>query len=264
MIDVIKGSCIGTFHLKNQIPNQDYCGYVKKDDCVFACIADGVSLADSQGTISHAHFASKYICKFAVECFNNLYINKSQLYNDLLIIIYHMCKKKLEQYIKDHHLIENYYHSTFILTLYKEGYLYYCYIGDSGIIGFKNNNIFCITPKQKDGLFVDSILGNQKPLYGVVQVDGYILMTDGIYEAANRNYCSNGFDNRIINDLLFIGKEKRMIRFLNQLPEGYTNDDKTVVVVKETDRFAERFSEEPVSHEEYMKNFLNEIQNITF
>lgn len=265
MIEINKGSCIGKYHLKNKIPNQDYCLTLSKKDCVFAVMADGVSLVDSYGTISNSHIASKRLCKSALIYFEHLYHMNCMKKIDLLNAIYTLCRKDLQEYIKSNDLDPNYYHSTFIITLFKDDTLYYVYTGDSGIIGIYDQKPFCITDRNKNQLYVDSILNVKKPMSGIKKVDSYILLTDGIYQATLKNYSGNGFDNRLLNDILFNHcTSKKLVKFLNELPPFITNDDKSVIVIK-TNKFKNiQFDENKAEKTNDIQSYFNAIKAIKY
>ncbi len=268
MIKINKGSCIGTRHLKHGIPNQDYCSFLEKNNCIFSVMCDGVSLADVYGTVSNSQIASKRVCKNALIYFKRLYrkdINELELLN----AIYNLCKKNLQEYITANKLNPNFYHSTIILTLFNKetNTLFYSYVGDSGIVIIKNKGIYTITERDKNQIYVDSILNVKNPTQGLEKdVDAYLLMTDGIYQAMLRNYSGNGFDNRLLNDFLFntMKSPKKLTRFLNQLPSYISDDDKSVLVVQSNKFKEERFNEKKYNDITDMELYLEAVKTIQY
>ena len=240
----------GKYHVKNNIPNQDAFKIVKcNKNTVIAAVADGL------GSAEHSDIASKLaVEKSVAHCEKNIPHTKSK--DELLPIIkesFLLAQNAIEDEAKtkEHDITK--YDTTLTLVIFCEDTLFFGHSGDSGIVALTTEGLYKkVTEQQRDeSSCVFPLFFKDKWIFEEYKdkVSSVFLATDGILETLFPIYIRNEklnihitlaqyfMDNRKL-EIEKNGEEvvaKEIESFLDQIPEEQVNDDKTIVVLINTE-----------------------------
>lgn len=270
---------IGSYHIEKNIVCQD-AHYIKKlsDSCIIAAVADGL------GSEQYSDIASKVAAQTSVE----LCAEKFQpgLENDavaeLMAYAFRVSQFKIEEIARGNGHEITQYDTTLDLVIFTCGRLYYGHAGDSGIVALLTDGTFkAVTHQKRDEQ------GRVFPLcfedsweFGMckVAVAAVLLATDGMLETLfpallrNRPVCIYTGLARAFMDAERLGFEElgedgvteKMTQFIAGIPSEKVDDDKTMVVLCDSEVELTPQPEEyyavpdwkqlkKESHEEYMR-----------
>lgn len=237
----------GLGHIRNNTICQDaHCIITNDNGISVAAVADGV------GSEEHSDISSKIVSTKAVEyCAERISIDETE--DEIIAVIKHSFEKAWEE-VNDLVNSSNedimQYDTTLSLCVFIHGQLYYGHSGDGGIIAMTDDGKFLNVTRQQrdeDGHVFPLCFGEDYWVIGKVQerVVSVLLATDGVYEAFFPVYLRDREINTynalidffidpypftledVENDGLVSTREK----YLLNLPENVTEDDKTVVVL---------------------------------
>jgi len=239
-----------TYHTKNNIVCQDDHAIEKCcDDMVIAAVADGL------GSEEHSDVASQIAVDISTSyCKEN--ITKSSGKDDILRIIkesFSKAQRAIEEKVNEQgHAIEQ-YDTTLTLSVLIDDTLYYGHSGDSGIVVLTSEGLYeKVTEQQRDeNNCVFPLFFEDRWVFGCFdkKVSSVFMATDGMLEtlfpfliknetvSIHVNLAQFFMDNRKLN----IDKEgedavkARIEDFIKNIPNEQVNDDKTVVVLVNTD-----------------------------
>jgi len=241
----------GTYHVKNNTVCQDAHEIVKcPNDIGIAAVADGL------GSEEHSDIASKIAVKIATKhCAENIFDSTGE--EEILNVIcasFYLAQKSIEEEAqKNEHELDQ-YGTTLSLAVLIHDTLYYGHAGDSGIIALATDGLFIkITNQQRDdeGRVFQLNFNEEKWVFGKVdkKVASVFLATDGMYETLFPIYIRDEKVNLYVllarffmdNNSLHIDEigedatKERIEKFICDIPDAQVNDDKTVVVLVNTD-----------------------------
>lgn len=240
----------GAYHIKNNIVCQDayHIQYINERFAI-AAVADGL------GSELYTDVASQIAAEKSVAyCVENIPATAKE--EDILKTIKEAFRFALDT-INDTarsngHEIDQ-YDTTLALAVYREGAVYYGNAGDSGIVVLNQDGTYeSITTQQRDenGCVFPLFFGEEKWVMGIKEnVASVFLATDGMYETlfphllqgndvpiyvALAHYlmseeCLN-FTSTPDNEV-----EERMDAFVRSIPGDQVSDDKTVLVMLDTE-----------------------------
>ena len=254
MIRYYKANMPGPYHLDNDIPCQDSYFILKSaNGVVCAACADGL------GSEIFSDVGSRIASQVAVEhCIANYsseltFPEVKSIINNAFVYAY---KAVLEEAQNAGNSSDE-YDTTLCLAIYDSGHVYYGQSGDSGILVLLHTGEYVpVTTQQRDedGYVFPLCSGPSKWVFGEVDgdVSSVMLMTDGVWE----QMCPHVLRNHEIkvNVALvrkFMERHETSIKavqavedaanqYLKNYPRRLLDDDKTVVVIYDTDRRADR------------------------
>lgn len=244
----------GTHHIKINTPCQDAHNIGKiSNNIVVAAVADGL------GSEKNSDIASKIAADTSVNyCLSNISKNDSgEAILDVIRSSFDMALKS----IKDEATKEGndfyQYGTTLTLAVMVNNSLYYGHAGDSGIIVLKLNGLYKKVTEQHrddDGFVYPFTYNKEKWEFGTVEDTASVLLaTDGMLETFFPIYLQDETVDihvalaRFFMDINSLhideaGEEatkERIQKFIHNIPDSQVNDDKTIVVLVNTDIKAE-------------------------
>lgn len=255
----------GTYHIKNDLVCQDAHNIIRSDEsCVVAAVADGL------GSEMYSDIASKMAVKISTEyCSEN--VKEESTDEEILEVIrdsFSLAQSEIEKYAfeKEHDLDQ--YDTTLSLVVYDNDTVYYGQSGDSGIIVLTSEGVYKkATEQQRDeeGRVYPLCFGEEKWEFGKISdsVASVLLATDGIYDILFPVYIHNESVNIYVALAEYLmnpqslhidyhGEEyvkEQIERFIDGIKDEQVNDDKTVVVLTNTNidlkRQSKEYYEEP-------------------
>jgi len=229
MIEKAYGASVrGKMHIQNKLPNQDAFLVYNSKYYTLAVVCDGL------GSKKHSRVASKRLCKIIKKQVHKRFKKRALKPYDLVKDIQIKFKKKIWPFN-----LKN-CDTTCLFSLISSTSILLFQLGDGLNVVKYNNNIVKCDSQEKDFTNETRAFGNSK------QSDW---MFKSIVKEKNINYelllCTDGISEDIIDDSIldFItticintkGKNKNNSYLKNVLdtwPNKYSNDDKTIVVVK--------------------------------
>lgn len=248
-----KVNMAGPYHEKQNIPCQDsFAIKIGKDGCFIAAVADGLGseLYSDIGSYVAAHKSVGYCAEKIKKGMSFDEIKK--IMNNAFVYAYKAC---LEKAADDENSPDE-YDTTLCLAIYDGEKLYYGQSGDSGLVVLLQNGEYRrVTSQQRDaeGRVFPLCWGPEKWEFGYLDkpVSGLMLMTDGVFEQIcppmMKSYemdinilLAEKFINRFDCAEKISSLEEAAYKYLENYPESHLNDDKTVIVMMNTDLIPER------------------------
>ena len=250
----------GTYHVKEGIVCQDSHQIIKVDDkTVIAAVADGL------GSEKYSDIASSLAARLSVEhCRDNIKEGMSD--EELLSVIsdaFTVALASIEVKAAEDGNDLDQYDTTLSLAYFRDGTLYYGHSGDSGIIALTAEGLYKnVTTQQRDGYncVYPLCFGEDKWVFEKFpdRVSAVLLATDGVYESFFPLHLKNEPVNIYISlasylmdkDRLKIEEKgeqavtEKISRYFASIPDAQINDDKTVVVLINSDIEASRQPDE--------------------
>ncbi|MBE6719076.1 MAG: hypothetical protein E7571_00270 [Ruminococcaceae bacterium] len=246
---IYKSNMAGPYHIENGLPCQDSYAVLQSENFCVLAVTDGLGseLYSDIGASEAASSAVNY-------CSENLSVNMAfedikKVMNNALVCAY---KAVLERAACDNNDPDE-YDTTMCLAVYDGEHLYYAQSGDSGLIALlQNGEYYRVTSQQRDdeGRVYPLCWGPDKWEFGCVKspVSAFMLMTDGVFEQMcppimrNRDIDINvplarkfmDHFNATENDIFDI--EKWAHEYLEHYPRYLLDDDKTILVLINTER----------------------------
>ncbi len=220
-------SVIGSSHKKKRLPNQDCFLINNNKNYTLACVCDGL------GSKKYSHFASKKLCKIIKKEINKRFKNDDFApYKTILNI-----QKTFLNSLKPYNLKNS--DTTCMFVLNSKDQIFAFQVGD-GMIAIKADELIIINDEDKD-------FSNETKSFGKSTFKDWkikvidkkedqeykvLISTDGVSEDLIIDELSS-----FIDDLSQTIKGKRknsyfLKNLLKNWPNKYSNDDKTIVVVK--------------------------------
>lgn len=246
----------GSYHIKNGLPCQDAHAIVLPSEHIgIAAVADG--LGSERYTDVASRIAADVSTSYCAE-----HISEQDDNAQILTVIkdsFLLAQKRIELEVekRGHPLDE--YDTTLSLAVLINGVLYYGHAGDSGILALGGDGLYeKVTEQQRDeeGRVFPLYFGEEIWSFGKYNgpVSSVLLATDGIYELFFPVYIREEPVSihvalaKYLMDADCLGFERqgeetareRIFAFLESIPDAQVNDDKTVVVMCETDTQRER------------------------
>ena len=241
---------IGTYHIEHDIVCQD-AHYIKKlsDSCVIAAVADGL------GSELYSDIASKEVSHTSVEYCASKFDPKldDDEVLDLIEQSFRVSQNKIEEIARSQNHESKQYDTTLDLVIYTKGKLFYGHAGDSGIVALLSDGTYKqLTIQSRDEFgYVFPLCFEDRWVFGVSEkeVASVFLATDGILEtlfpAALRSQpvklyvaLAQYFMDRDRLGFEELGEEtvtENMSEYISSIPGEQVNDDKTVVVLSDSE-----------------------------
>jgi hypothetical protein len=236
----------GTYHVKNDIPCQDYHHIVKCGEGL--CVA---AVADGLGSAEHSDVASRIAATLSVNyCAER--ITQATGADAILGLIkesFAIAQNSIEKEAQANSHSINEYDTTLSLAVLRGDTLYYGHSGDSGIIALTVEGLYeKVTEQQRDeDDRVFPLFFKDKWIFGQhgKKVCSVLLATDGMLETFFPFYIKDApinihvilarffMDNRAIR-INEAGEDKvkaQMEDFILNIPDEQVNDDKTIAVL---------------------------------
>lgn len=249
----------GTYHVEKGIVCQDAHSFkLINEHFAIAAVADGL------GSESHSDIASQTAVKISVEhCANNIQENDTE--EKILSIIKESFSKSLEEIniiaTSNNDDIDQ-YDTTLVVVVYINGNVYFGNAGDSGVVVLnKNGKYEALTTQQRDedGHVFPLWFGEEKWVFGKKEnVASVFMATDGMYETlfpfllkgtddplyvALAHYMMSdecvGFTSQPAEDI-----QQKMEDFIANIPGNQVNDDKTVLVMYDSNIIPEKLEDD--------------------
>lgn len=239
----------GPYHIKKGIPCQDaYCIRETPDGVIVAAVADGL------GSEAYSDKGAKIASSFVVTYCKQNY--KPEMTEGETIALLRRAYAKAYAQVEKTALADgndaDQYDCTLCTVIYDGKNLYYGQSGDSGlIVGSYDGGYYKITEQQRDedGNVFPLCFGPEYWDFGKVEgnVTSVMLMTDGVWEQAcppilrfEKQSINVGFVEMFMNHYGLKEYEVRSLerearRYLRDFPAKRLDDDKTIVVVVNTD-----------------------------
>ncbi len=245
-----KVNMAGPYHLDNKLPCQDsFSVKIVKDKFMIAAVADGLGseLYSDIGSSVAVDMAVNYCAEHISEGLSLEKIEKI-LRNSFL----YAYKAVLARAEKDGNSPDE-YDTTLCLTVYDGEYLYYGQSGDSGLVVLLENGEYRYLTKQQrdeDGCVFPLCWGPDKWEFGSIDeaVSAFMLMTDGILDQIcppimrmqnidiNIPLARKFLDRFECNEDDVMMLEEAAYKYLENFPREVLDDDKTIVVIMNTER----------------------------
>lgn len=240
----------GTYHIEKDLVCQDahYCE-ILGDHFAIAAVADGL------GSELYSDVASKIAAEQSV-LFCKERITEETGEAEILAIIkesFSLALAKIEQAAAAAGHDDDQYDTTLALAVYRNGILFFGNSGDSGIVVLKKDGSYtAVTEQQRDenGCVFPLCFGTEKWVFGKIEnVASILLATDGMYETlfpyllryqdvniyvALARYMM-AEDSLRFSELGSEAVQANMEAFIDNIPGEQVNDDKTVLVVLDTE-----------------------------
>lgn len=249
----------GTYHVEKGIVCQDAHSFkLINEHFAIAAVADGL------GSESHSDIASQTAVKISVEhCANSIQENDTE--EKILSIIKESFSKSLEEIniiaTSNNDDIDQ-YDTTLVVVVYINGNVYFGNAGDSGVVVLnKNGKYEALTTQQRDedGHVFPLWFGEEKWVFGKKEnVASVFMATDGMYETlfpfllkgtddplyvALAHYMMSdecvGFTSQPAEDI-----QQKMEDFIANIPGNQVNDDKTVLVMYDSNIIPEKLEDD--------------------
>lgn len=241
----------GAYHIKNDLPCQDaYAILLPSEHIGIAAVADGL------GSELYTDVASRIAADVSTSyCAEHISEHDDEAH---IISVIKASFLLAQQYIemeaeKNGHPLDE-YDTTLSLAVLVNGTLYYGHAGDSGILALGGSGFYeKVTEQQRDeeGRVFPLYFGENMWIFGKHDgsVSSVLLATDGIYELFFPVYIQDEPVSiyvalaRYLMDVDSLGFERqdeetvkmRISSFLESIPDAQVSDDKTVVVMCETE-----------------------------
>ena len=249
----------GTYHVEKGIVCQDAHNFkLINEHFAIAAVADGL------GSESHSDIASQTAVKISVEyCATNIQENDSE--EKILSTIKESFSKSLEEINKiatSNNDEVDQYDTTLVVVAYINGDVYFGNAGDSGIVVLnKNGKYESLTTQQRDedGHVFPLWFGEEKWVFGHREnVASVFMATDGMYETLFP-FLLKGTDNPLYvalahymmsDECVGFTKEpaeevqQKMESFIANIPGNQVNDDKTVLVMYNSNIIPEKLDDD--------------------
>ena len=256
MLRFYTASMAGPYHKKNDIPCQDYFFVTTKNGAVFAAVCDGL------GSMTKSDIGSKIVSETIVEyCAKHYtssleYTEIKKVMNNAFVYAY---KAVLEEAEKSKEISDE-YDTTACMAIFDDGHVYFGQAGDSGIVALMNDGHYVqVTEQQRDeeGRVYPLCSGPEEWVFGEIDnVSSIMLMTDGIWEQIFPKLLNDNdnkiniaiakmfMDRRENTDKEIETLQEEAFKYLENYPEQYLDDDKTVVVIYDIDKPAKKLEDE--------------------
>ena len=258
MIAKIKVNMAGPYHLKKNIPCQD-AFYIREtpENVVVGAVADGL------GSELNSDIGAKVQSNVAVrECCNNYKkgMNPDEVVSMMKRAFTKAYKEVVKVASKDGNDVDQ-YDATLCLVIYDGEKLYYGQSGDSGLVVALSDGTYCkVTEQQRDedGNVYPLCFGPEYWDFGFVEgkVTAAMLMTDGVWDQICPPVLR--YEEQPINVALaemFMNHygmsisetrqlERDAVAFLREYPTKLLDDDKTVVVLINSEAEPQRMPED--------------------
>ena len=248
MIYSFKANMAGPYHIDNGIPCQDSYSIEQREDVICVAVADGLG-SEAYSDVG-SKIAASTATKYCIEHFDNkMPLDKVKaVMNNAFVYAY----KAVLQAAADAGNSEDEYDTTLCLAIMKENHVFYGQSGDSGMVALlEDGHYMKVTEQQRDedGNVFPLCWGPDKWAFGEVtdSVSAIMLMTDGIFE----EICPPILRNRDINVNIPLAQkfmerneeqsdeiaelETAVANYLMKYPRRLLDDDKTMIVVYNTD-----------------------------
>lgn len=240
---------IGSYHVEKDLVCQD-AHFIRKlsDHFAVAAVADGL------GSESRSDIASKIAAEQSVSyCVEHL--NETSSDQEMLQTIHEAFKtafQEIQNTAKSANEELTEYDTTLSLAVYRDGRLFYGNSGDSGIVVLHSDGLYeSVTEQQRDeNGYVYPLCFEDKWVFGLKEnVSSVFLATDGMLETLFPYLLRNEtvtiyvalarffMDERLL-DFEKIGENgvrQKMDAFIASISPTQVNDDKTVLVMVDTD-----------------------------
>jgi serine/threonine protein phosphatase PrpC len=249
----------GTYHVENNIVCQDAHEYslVSKRFAI-------ASVADGLGSESKSDIASKIAAENSV-AFCKQHLTGEETAEEILAVIRNSFNDSLTKinYMIDQNGDEaDQYDTTLVVAVYLNGNLYFGNAGDSGIMVLNQSGKYeRVTTKQQDedGRVYPLWFGEEKWEFGYVEnVAGVLMATDGIFETLFPYLLKKNEDPVYVAlahyfmseenlDFKHNGEKKvqeKMEAYIDSIPGSQVNDDKTILVMIDTNVVPKRLDDE--------------------
>lgn len=258
MVISYKVNMAGPYHEELGLPCQDSFAVMKVSDELFiGAVADGL------GSELYSDVGSAVAVKKAVE-YCARHITKDMTYEDIRKIMnnsfVYAYKEVLMKAAEDGNDSDE-YDTTLCMVIYDGQQLYYAQSGDSGIVALlQNGEYYRVTSQQRDeeGRVFPLCWGPEKWEFGYVDepVSAVMVMTDGVFEQICPPLMRHGeVDINIPLARKFLDRfdcteeevsvlEDAAYKYLKNFPSTLLDDDKTVVVLINTELLPEIKEEE--------------------
>lgn len=241
----------GTYHIKNNLVCQDAHRIVKcSDSCVIAAVADGL------GSEAHSDIAAKLAVEISAahcaEQIGNLAMDDQVL--ELISDSFTLAQQEIEKTAEENGHELDQYDTTLSLAVLKGDTLYYGHSGDSGIIALTADGLYQkVTEQQRDeeGRVFPLYFGNEKWVFARYpeSVASVFLATDGILETLFPVWLRSEpvsiyvalaryFMDAEVLRIAEVGEtavRDKISAFMETIPDASVNDDKTIVVLANSD-----------------------------
>lgn len=240
----------GTYHVKNNMVCQDAHSIIKIDDRIaVAAVADGLGSEDYSDVASR--LAADISSKYCAEHISALSTDEEII--EAIDSSFHIALSTIEQTANDNGNELDQYDTTLSLVVMHEGSLFYGHSGDSGIVALNTDGLYCkVTEQQRDSHgCVFPLFFKDKWVFEKYdkKVASVFLATDGMLETLFPIYIRNEEVNIYVALADFFMNPKKlqldengeeavqdyMTTFIEGIPDAQVNDDKTVVVLVDTD-----------------------------
>ena len=246
---IYKSNMAGPYHVENGLPCQDSFAIFHNDAFSVLAVADGLGseLYSDVGASVAAQTAVEYCSERITEGMEFNEVKK--VMNNALVSAY---KAVLTRATEDGNDSDE-YDSTLCLAVYDGEHLYFAQSGDSGLVALlENGEYYRVTTQQRDeeGRVFPLCWGPEKWEFGSVDypVSAFMLMTDGVFE----QICPKLMRKRDIEINIPLARrfldrfdcteedvpelEKAVYKYLEHYPRHLLDDDKTVVVLINSER----------------------------
>ena len=250
----------GAYHVKKGLVCQDAHSIIRcGEDRVVAAVADGL------GSEEHSDIASRLAADIATRyCAEHITrLSSDEEILDVIRQSFLLAQNRIEETAEENGDTTDQYDTTLSLAVLYGDALYYGHAGDSGIVALTTEGLYRkVTEQQRDaeGRVYPLYFGEEKWVIGKFAdpVASVFLATDGMYEILFPIYIRNEKVSiyvalaRYFMDPEVLGireggdeaAEKKIEAFMSSISPAQLSDDKTVVVIGNTDTVYARQSEE--------------------
>ena len=223
-------SIIGKAHIKLKKPNQDSYLIANEDEYTLAVVCDGL------GSKKYSQIGSKKLCKVIKKQINKCF-QKKNLELDKLIPLLQRKWKRVIWPIKPIKA-----DTTCIFTVISEKNIIMCQVGD-GLCAMKKGDQLTVLSPKNDDFSNETMTFSKSKLYNwntsiIKKEEGFeyklILCTDGISEDLKIEVLGE-FIDELASSISVESKTTNnqfLVEIINSWPNKYSNDDKTMVVIK--------------------------------
>ncbi len=223
-------SARGKSHIKLKKPNQDSFLVDNKEDYILAVVCDGL------GSKKYSHVGSKKLCKILKKQINKCFKLKSLDIEELIPVLKIKWKRAIWP-IPAHKA-----DTTCIFVVLSKKNIIMCQIGDGLCALRSGDELIILSPKNDDfsnettTFFKSSIKDWRVEVLNIEKECNYkiLLCTDGISEDLKFEVLSDFIEEiaNAINNQSGYKDNEEILEIINNWPNKYSNDDKTMVVIK--------------------------------